>query len=114
MAHHASADGAGGAEERDDGDERGGTTPLIEAAENDQAALVPVLLDAGAEPNAIAYDAFTPLHIATLNGDEALVDALVAAGADPHLAPDPEVGNPEDLATAPPDEPGQGIPLDDP
>jgi ankyrin repeat protein len=93
---------------------RGPSTALHAAVLAGDAESVRLLLDAGAEPNAVAYGAFTPLHIATLNGDEALVDALVAAGADPHLAPDPEVGNPEDLATAPPDEPGQGIPLDDP
>jgi ankyrin repeat protein len=88
---------------------RGDLTALHTAvlAEDDES--VRLLLAAGADPNAVAYDAFTPLHFAAVDGPQVVMDALLAAGADPDLAPHPDVGTAEDLATAPQDEPGTAV-----
>jgi uncharacterized protein len=58
-------------------------TPLIAASAGSHAAIVAMLLEAGANPNARQRHGFTPLHSAAQNGDVASVEALLAAGADP-------------------------------
>lgn len=61
------------------------------------------LLDAGADPNAVAYDTFTPLHLAIgleRGTDDDIARLLIDTGADPNLAPNNTVGTPEDLAAA--------------
>jgi ankyrin repeat protein len=99
---------------------RGPTTALHAAALAGEAETVRLLLQAGGDPNAVAYGAYTPLHatearramdlaVAELYGDEPALDTdkseqiealLLFAGADPALAPDPTVGAPADLAGA--------------
>jgi len=103
---------------------RGPITALHAAAIVADAESLRALLQAGADPNAVAYGAYTPLHaIAAFDAmvavaeeeppepmapdapggpdDRAEVEALLLlAGADPELAPDPTVGTPAELAEA--------------
>lgn len=58
-------------------------TPLHSAAASSHAALVHLLLAAGADPNAVQHGGYTPLHSAAQNGQTELVQALLNAGADP-------------------------------
>ena len=57
-------------------------TPLHAAAAGSHAAIVTMLLAAGADPNTRQRHGFTPLHSAAANGDLPSVEALLAAGAD--------------------------------
>jgi hypothetical protein len=50
-----------------------------------QRAVIVLLIDAGADPNATASGGVTPLHRAVRNRCSAAVEALLHAGADPHL-----------------------------
>lgn len=57
-----------------------GTTPLIFAASRDLPAVIPILLDSGADVNATCRSG-TALSIATEAGYRASTDLLIAAGA---------------------------------
>jgi uncharacterized protein len=58
-------------------------TALNSAASGRHAAVVRVLLEAGADPDARQAEGWTALHSAARNGDLPTVDLLLAAGADP-------------------------------
>lgn len=62
--------------------DRGGETPLHLVAGDAAAALVDVLVSAGAAPNARTTTGLTPLHTAALAGEVAAVTGLLARGAD--------------------------------
>jgi ankyrin repeat protein len=82
---------------------RGDSTALHAAVLAGDADSVRLLLEAGADPNTVAYEAFTPLHFATgleRGIDDDIARLLLGAGADPDLAPNNTVGTPEDLAAA--------------
>jgi len=68
--------------------DKGGRTPLHEAAAHNRARAVPLLLRLGAKVNARDGSGRTPLALASANGDVETVKALVKAGADPNLADD--------------------------
>ena len=71
--------------------------PLHSAAAGRHAAIVALLVEAGAPVDARQAGGFTPLHSAAQNGDAATAAALVAAGADP-CAPNDEGVDPRTLA----------------
>ena len=48
-------------------------------------SLAKILLDNGADPNAVDDSGRTPLHYAAIGGLESLAEALLAAGADPNM-----------------------------
>jgi len=72
-------------------------TPLHSAAAGSHPALVKLLLEHGADPNAAQDGGFTPLHSAAQNDDRESAEALLEAGADPSLAND-DGKTPADLA----------------
>jgi ankyrin repeat protein len=74
-------------------------TPLHAATAGSHAAIVTMLLAAGADPNTRQRHGFTPLHSAAANGDLTSVEALLAAGADAGATND-EGRTPLDLAEA--------------
>ncbi|MFD3399237.1 ankyrin repeat domain-containing protein [Kribbella sp. NPDC058693] len=51
-----------------------------------QQAVIAYLIEAGADPNAVALGGVTPLHRAVRNRCSAAVDQLLRSGANPHLA----------------------------
>jgi Ankyrin repeats (3 copies) len=53
-----------------------------------QRAVIVLLIEAGADPNAVAVGGVTPLHRAVRNRCSAAVDALLIAGADPRIEND--------------------------
>ncbi len=59
-----------------------GSTPLHDAAYNDNAIVSSVLLDAGARPNVRNNRGWTPLHSAVLSGNRLTVSILLDSGAD--------------------------------
>ncbi len=63
-------------------------TPLHSAAAGSHAPLLHLLLEAGANPNAVQHGGYTPLHSAAQNGQTELVRALLEAGADPRAKTD--------------------------
>lgn len=60
-----------------------GTTALHWAVYRDDAGMVDLLLDAGAEQALENRYGFPPLYFAAVNGNPAILDRLLAAGADP-------------------------------
>ena len=62
--------------------------PLHSAAAADQTEIAGMLLDAGADPNAVQEGGFVPLHAAAQNGNGELAGLLVERGADRSLATD--------------------------
>jgi hypothetical protein len=62
-----------------------------------QREVIEYLVDAGADPNAVAMGGVTPLHRAVRNRCSAAVEALLRAGADPRSAND-HGSTPSDLA----------------
>ena len=67
-----------------DPDEQGVGTPLYFASQRGHTAVVAVLLDYGADPNALSKWG-SPLHIASRQGHVEVVELLLAKGADPNL-----------------------------
>ncbi len=65
--------------------EKGGKTPLIEAAEKGQLAVVKALLGWGVEVNRAVSVNGTALAVAAGNGHKAVVEALLDAKADPNV-----------------------------
>jgi hypothetical protein len=59
--------------------------PLHAAAAGDHTAIVRLLLESGANPNAEQQDSFRPLHAAAQNGNIDIVRLLLEHGADPTL-----------------------------
>ncbi|HEY9151462.1 MAG TPA: ankyrin repeat domain-containing protein [Anaerolineales bacterium] len=57
-------------------------TPLHSAAAGGHTELVKLLLEHGANPNAVQKSGFTPLHAAAQNGDVQSIHALLFHGAD--------------------------------
>ena len=64
--------------------QRGGSTPLLFAARNGDAASARLLLDAGAEPNDALSDGMSALTLAAHSGHSAVGIALLEAGANPN------------------------------
>jgi uncharacterized protein len=58
-------------------------TPLNAAASARHATVVALLLEAGADRDAVQRGGWTPLHSAAHNGDARTVELLLAHGADP-------------------------------
>jgi serine/threonine-protein phosphatase 6 regulatory ankyrin repeat subunit A len=56
-------------------------TPMHSAASSGQISVVKLLLEMGAELDAVDIHGNTPLHIACLNGQDVVVGELVAHGA---------------------------------
>ncbi len=67
---------------------RHGWTALIWAARNGQSEIVSLLLDGGANVNAITKDGFTALVHAIDNGHQETAHLLLKRGADPNLVED--------------------------
>src|SRR5437763_1059087 len=64
--------------------DKGGYTPLSDAARKGHAEIVRMLLDKGAAVNTRGNETgFTPLHLAAASGDAASIRMLLAKGADP-------------------------------
>lgn len=59
-----------------------GSTPLIWAAYEGDAATVGALLAQGADPERASREGMTPLGLAAINGDHAVIERLLDAGAD--------------------------------
>ena len=60
----------------------GSFTPLHFAALHTPVEVIRVLIERGADPNALAWNGFTPLLLAALGNDvPAVLEALLAAGA---------------------------------
>jgi ankyrin repeat protein len=77
--------------------------PIHAAAAARDVAIVQLLLEHGADPNARQQQGYGPLHSAAQNGQHDLVELLIAAGADPSAAAD-DGKTPADLAQAAGDE----------
>jgi uncharacterized protein len=74
-------------------------TPLHSAAAAGERDVIGVLLDAGADVNAVQHGGYTPLLEAAAGGKAELADMLLQRGADPTAQLDDGRG-PVDLATA--------------
>jgi ankyrin repeat protein len=74
--------------------------PIVAATWIGQLAISTRLLDAGADPNLAADEAFTSLYAASLRGDELTVELLLARGADPVPVVRPGVMTPAEVARA--------------
>jgi ankyrin repeat protein len=71
--------------------------PLHAAAASRNAAIVKLLLDHGASPNAQQHGGWTPLHAAAQNGDVLMASMLIEAGATVNVRADNNQ-SPMDLA----------------
>lgn len=71
--------------------------PIHAATAGNHLGIVRLLLEAGADPNAVQQDGFRPLHAAAQNGNAAMVRLLLEHGADPTF-PDAKGQQPRDLA----------------
>lgn len=60
--------------------DRWGRTPIFEIARRDGD--IPLLIELGADVNAVGEDGYTPLHIAAVKGHKKAARALLKAGAD--------------------------------
>ena len=69
-------------QDRFDAWRRTGCTPLHLAVLAEARDVVPVLLEGGADPDAVDTQSATPLHFAAHVGDPVIATALLAAGAD--------------------------------
>jgi len=78
-------------------DESRNVTALHYAVENNNLAVVTMLLEAGANIEARRYDSLTPLHVAARRGYGNIIRALMAHGADID-ARDEHMNTPADLA----------------
>ncbi len=73
------------------GKDKTGTTALMQAASSADAAIIRLLLDKGADPNARvevsapARDVFTPVMAAAMRGDMETLEQLLSAGGDVNL-----------------------------
>jgi ankyrin repeat protein len=65
-----------------------GTTPLHYACKLNYLPVAKLLLEAGANPNAICKIDDTPIHCAVNNGNAELVDILIKHGANPNYTTD--------------------------
>jgi ankyrin repeat protein len=63
----------------------GDITPLLLAAKNGSAAMIEVLVNAGAEVNALNANGTTPLMLAAASGKTAALTILIDHGANPNL-----------------------------
>jgi uncharacterized protein len=63
----------------------GGMTPLLFAAREGCLACVPVLVEHGADVDALTPDGISPVLSALINGHYDVAGALIEAGADPNL-----------------------------
>jgi ankyrin repeat protein len=73
--------------------------PLHSAVAGQHLEIAKLLLDHGADANAVQADGFTPLHGAAENGDDDMVTLLLAYGAN-KTAQDSQGRTPLDLAVA--------------
>lgn len=74
--------------------------PLIVAAWQGNVEATRLLLDAGADPNATADDAFTPLYAAAVWGHQDVVELLLERGAVPNPPVRADVMSPAEVARA--------------
>lgn len=65
-----------------------GMTPLMRAANRNQAAIVDALLEAGATVDASGDDGWTALHVAARADSTTVVELLLSRGADPSIRSD--------------------------
>ena len=65
-----------------------GTTPLHYACKLNYLVVAEILVDGGANPNAICKIDDTPIHCAVRNGNAELVDVLIRRGGDPNYQTD--------------------------
>jgi ankyrin repeat protein len=72
--------------------------PIHSALAGSDSAIADLLLNAGADVNAVQADGYTPLHEAAQNGDQAMAERLVGAGADPRARLDDGSTTPADSA----------------
>lgn len=71
--------------------------PIHAATAGNHLSIVRLLLQSGADPNAVQQDSFRPLHSAAQNGNLAMARLLLEHGADPTL-PDAKGQLPRELA----------------
>lgn len=60
--------------------------PIHAATAGNHLGIVKLLLDSGADPNAVQQDGFRPLHAAAQNGNAPMARLLLEHGADPNLS----------------------------